>query len=323
MQADPALTDSSVEIHFVDVGQGDSTIIIDRSEMIAFVIDCPAGAQHVVETRLRNLGAPNVHGVMITHWDLDHYGGALELAAATRCKELYFNRETMMAFPTDRTLRRAALRRTLEEPYRSMQRRYSAEGAKGRMGNFDWVILAPSDLQLTEAVVELDRNLASIVLRGTAHGVGVIVSGDADGRVWQRLLDDEADLSSDILRWPHHGSPLRGKAGVRPKDILGAVNPEFVAISVGTSNRYNHPDFATVQAISARCRMACTEITKKCHPAVDNQAVPCGGHLSFVLLPGAVIRPEEGWTELDSVIDGWSSPMCRSPGLDDWTKGQT
>ncbi|MGH8625624.1 MAG: ComEC/Rec2 family competence protein [Gammaproteobacteria bacterium] len=307
----------AVDFHILDVGQGDCTLFIDRSKNIALIVDCPARMQAVVTRSLHDLGNPRVNGIIISHWDLDHYGGALDLAAATQCEVVYYNRETMMAFPIDRTVRRAALLRLVEEPFASSIRHVAAhQGTGGTLGNFEWKLLAPSQLHLTEAVAKFDRNLASTVLRGVAHGSSVVVGGDADGRVWQRLLDEGVDLNASVFRWPHHGSPLKGSHALTPSILLDAVNPKYVAISVGTKNRYSHPDSATIAVISSRTTMACTEVTERCHNAVGKKSDhPCGGTLSFTITSDGQIHPRRGWVGHSSVVDGWDSPMCRGQSV--------
>ncbi len=302
----------AVECHVLDVGQGDCTLFIDRSRNAALIVDCPAGRQATAVAALHDLGNPNVWGMVISHWDLDHYGGALSLAAATQCETIYYNRETMMAFPIDKTVRRAALLQLLEEPFASIQHIAAHEGVGGALGNFEWTFLAPAQLHLTEAVAKLDRNLASTVFRGTAYGLSVLIGGDADGRVWQRLFEEGVDLNAYVLRWPHHGSPLKGGTTLTPAILLDAVSPQYVAISVGTRNRYNHPDSATVAVISSRATMACTQVTERCHKAVGKKgSQPCGGTLSFTITSDGRIQPWGGWVEHSSVVDGWASPMCR------------
>lgn len=290
---------SAVEFHVLDVGQGDCTLFIDRSLNSALIVDCPAGMQATVAAALRDLGNPNVWGIVISHWDLDHYGGALDLAAATQCEVIYYNHETPMAFPIDKTVRRAALLQLLEEHFVSMRKVPAHEGTGGTLGNFEWKFLAPSHLHLTEAVAKLDRNLASTVFRGTAHGSSVIVGGDANGRVWQRLLDEGVDLNASVLRWPHHGSPLKGGTTLTPAILFDAVSPRYVAISVGTRNRYNHPDPDTVAVVSSRATMACTQVTERCHRAVGNKSgQPCGGTLSFTIMSDGRIQPWGGWANI-------------------------
>jgi beta-lactamase superfamily II metal-dependent hydrolase len=86
----------AVDFHILDVGQGDCTIFIDREQNIALIMDCPARMQAVVTKTLNDLGNPRVSGVIISHWDLDHYGGALGLVDSTQCEVIYYNRDTMM-----------------------------------------------------------------------------------------------------------------------------------------------------------------------------------------------------------------------------------
>lgn len=303
--------DESVEIHCLDVGQGDCTVVIDRRSNRAVVIDCPGRVAPSVIARVRELGNPTADTLIISHWDFDHYGGALELASALRCTTLVLNRDTMMAHPIDRTLRRAQLRRLREEPFRSMRRRPGTEGASGQVGAAVWAILAPSEIELDEAVTELDRNLSSTIVRVSAHGRSIIVAADSDTRPWKRLIECGVALESDVLRWPHHGGSLRGGAGVTAKEILDAVQPEYVVVSVGSTNSYGHPDETTLREIAGRCRVACTEVTGQCvGPSRPTEATPCGGNLGFRITQDCILTPLSGWAAHDSVVAGWSSPMC-------------
>ncbi|MGD9526849.1 MAG: ComEC/Rec2 family competence protein [Dehalococcoidia bacterium] len=300
-------------MHFLDVGQGDCTIIIDRATNAAIVIACPGRQAPTVLARLRDLGAPGVALIVITHWDFDHYGGALEVATQTRCRLLVFNRDTLMAHPVDKTIRRAQLRRLLEEPLRSMPKRSAPEGTAGQIGNVGWRTLAPSENELIEAVTEHDRNLASIVVQASAHGRTVMIASDADTRVWQRLISEGVHLEADIFRWPHHGGELRGGAPVEVEDLLDRVRPTFVPISVGTKNTYGHPDRVSVEAISARANLACTQVTSKCHrPSGLSSPTPCGGDLSFTIDAGGGLHPTGGWIGHEAVVAGWDHPMCLS-----------
>lgn len=304
----------SVDVHFIDVGQGDCTVFIDREQGVALVVDCPAQMAARVAELLKSLGVVEVAAILITHWDLDHYGGALELADTTECAALYYNRDTIMASPEDKTLRRAALLRLLEEPFRSMNHFAAHEGVTGTLGSMEWELLAPSQLHLTEAVARLDRNMASALVRATAHGSSVMVCGDADGRVWQRLIDARIDLNATVLRWPHHGSSL-GERSVAPADVLGAVDPMYVVISVGSNNPYGHPKPEVVTTIASRSIMACTEVTRQCHASLqDGEIRSCGGTLSFSISEAKGLTPGNGWARHSAVVDGWMSPMCRSIG---------
>jgi competence protein ComEC len=306
--------DVAVEFHFLDVGQGECTVILDRSSSTALVLDCPAGQAQKVTDLLQKLGEPTVDAVVITHWDLDHYGGALEVAAKTSSRSLIFNRDTMMSHPVDRTVRRAQLLKLLSEPFRAIRLRSAPEGTNGTLGALEWTTLAPSERELLEAVAQLDRNLASIVFRGSVYGRSLLISGDADGRVWRRLIEESKTVQADILRWPHHGGTFQRASGASIEQLLDAVQPTHVLVSVGTRNRYGHPNQEVIAAISCRARLACTEVTGKCHDKLAlPHATPCGGHLSFTVYPDGRLVAAGGWTDHDAVVASWNHPMCVPP----------
>jgi competence protein ComEC len=286
-------------------------LIIDRETETALLIDCPPRGVKVAIQALRDFGDPAVVGAIITHWDLDHYGGLLGVAAASDCHTLYYNRDTILSYPEDNTKRRAALLELIEEPYISMRQKSAQQGEEGQLGVFKWKLLAPSHLDLTRAVVTFERNLCSGVLRGEAHGISIVVGGDADGRVWQRIISEGEELRADILRWPHHGAEI-SRSGMTASTLLDSTRPKFIVISVGTTNQYGHPNLATVELAAQHSRMGCTQVTHRCHGLLDGRvAVPCGGTLSFRLKEDGSIETWGGWQRHDEVVDGWEKPMCR------------
>ncbi len=314
----PVTDDSGdVEVHLLDVGQGDSTLIVDRRSNSALLVDCPSKGVRVVRDVLRTLGDPDVVGSILTHWDIDHYGGLLEVSLACGSQALYYNRDTILSYPIDKTVRRAALRKIAEEPFRSRIRHKPAQqGVHGVLGNFKWELLAPSHLSLTDAVINSDRNLGSGVLRGEAYGVRVLIGGDADGRVWQRMIDEGEDLRAEVLRWPHHGASMHQSNGTSAAVLLEAVRPDFVIISVGTRNRPGHPDPEMVQIASVNARLGCTEVTSHCHGSLPGKkGIECGGTLAFSLASDGSIEARGGWQGHDEIVDGWDRPMCRQPPL--------
>lgn len=301
-----------VEVHLLDVGQGDCTLIIDRASNTALLVDCPPKGINVVREILGSVGNPEVVGAIITHWDLDHYGGMLEVTLACGCQSLYYNLESLTSYPVDKTIRRAALRQIISEPYRSMLHRPAHEGVHGALGDFEWELLAPSQLSLAEAAVNFDRNLASGILRGEAFGHRIIIGGDAHGRVWRRLIEEGIDLRADVFRWPHHGAAMRHVGGATPEELLDSVRPRFVIMSVGTRNRYGHPDRENVELAARQARVGCTEVTPKCHSSLPNRRrVGCGETMSFSLTRNNSIEAFGGWDGHDDIVNSWDRPMCR------------
>jgi competence protein ComEC len=274
------------------------------------IIDCPAGYESAIEDVLEQEGDPAVSAVILTHWDKDHYGGVLALLQSTGAKQFFYNHDTVLAWPVDGTLRRAALNALMEPEFANIDLRAAARGVVGTLGvGVDWRLLAPYQRHVTEALTKNDRNLASGIIEVVIGQVRLILGGDADGRVWQQLLDDNHSLKCEVLKWPHHGA-LNPRGGLNEVDLMAATNPQYVVFSVGSHNRYGHPQAQAIAAARS-ARLACTEVTPRCHSALQGSSTACGGTLTFWISDGT-LQEQGGWRVLDQRVQGWAHPLCRT-----------
>lgn len=110
-------------------------------------------------------------------------------------------------------------------------------------------------------------NNLSAVLRVTGGKTSALLTGDLEAPGWAVLADaNNENLRADVLKWPHHGAWLDGRAGADA--LLEQVSPRYVVISVGTSgSQYSHPNDVVFEAIQHRfppTRLMCTQATIKC-----------------------------------------------------------
>jgi len=143
----PVPDGGAVDVYFLDVGQGDCTLIVDGDTHSAILIDCPAGRERIVEQHLRALGIDTLHAAILTHWDLDHYGGFLSVVGSVGCKELYYNRDSMMIIDDSPNMRRSALLEILESPFDQFEHRAADDRITGSMGRVEWQLLSPDHLR--------------------------------------------------------------------------------------------------------------------------------------------------------------------------------
>lgn len=87
-----------------------------------------------------------------------------------------------------------------------------------------------------------DINGSSIVELVTYRNFKALFTGDAQAAMLEKI--DLMTKRLNLLEVPHHGS----KTGLS-SEILSILNPEIAAISVGTNNRYGHPNPFTLDLL--------------------------------------------------------------------------
>lgn len=223
---------------FLDVGQGDATVIETPSGHWLVVDAGPAGdgrdaGRRVVAPFLARRGVRRLEALILSHAHLDHYGG--------------------MGALLDRfeVLRYLEPGEAVDDPgYRTLLDQVAASGAawspirRGdtlRVDGVEIVVLHP---HTTWNEWGLDLNEDSDVLLVRYGAFEALLAGDAG-------LPAEADLSGkvgdvEVLKVGHHGS-----AGASGDAWLRELRPEVAVISVGRGNRYRHPSAAALRRLVA------------------------------------------------------------------------
>jgi competence protein ComEC len=239
-------TQHDYEVIFVDVGQGDATIIQKISNKHSVLVD--AGIPNPVLSVLKQNA--ELEAIFITHWDKDHIDGmpaVINWLSNQNQKEVevFVNRQ----FPSSNISKR--LSKTLDEALgngtiiHSMVYKEFPKQVKLIGGTF--FILWP--LHKTGLLYPDDRNLDSVILRFEVRKFSLLLGGDAKGDVWPQL--DQTALKADIFRYPHHGGKLyRNKDDWSADELISKVNPDWVVVSVGKNNPHGHPSEEFRQAKS-------------------------------------------------------------------------
>ncbi|RJQ34063.1 MBL fold metallo-hydrolase [Candidatus Parcubacteria bacterium] len=216
-------------LYVLDVGQGDSQLVILEGEgggpPVKILID--GGKDRMVLTALDEaLGSSNnkyLDIVIMTHTDLDHMGGLVEVA--TRYDIGLFISNGREA-GSDAYI---ALQDVLAE--RDIPSEVLIEGDVVRYGGNTLSILSPDRVLL----VNKEVNEASIVLMLKSEDANVLFTGDIGFPAENMLLKKYRDLSADILKVGHHGSKNSSS-----ENFIAAVRPLVSTIGVG-KNSYGHP----------------------------------------------------------------------------------
>jgi len=229
-----------LRVSFVDVGQGDATLIDFPNGQLALV-DTGQGGRHPAARELRGLLAARrrsrIDLLVITHGHPDHYGGLPQLVGEIEIGELWLNGQLLT-----------------EEEDGAMARLVSSAMAQGtrvrfapelcdrnpRFGGADLEVLWPCPRY--DAALGLNDN--SIAIRLGFGRRSFLLTGDLE-RESERLLVAAGRIqAADVLKVAHHGS----RTSTSPP-FLAAARPSLAVISSGAGNRYGHPSPDVVERL--------------------------------------------------------------------------
>jgi competence protein ComEC len=224
-------------IETLDVGNGLALVVRTATHAIAYDAgpawsDESDSGNRIVVPFLRGEGIPKLDGVVISHADDDHSGGAASIARSRDPPWL---------------LTSVASASPLHEAFERSIR--CEAGQRWSWDGVDFVVVHPH-ADAYEAGVKRARgaskprkeNDRSCVLRVATAGAAALLTGDAEARSEAEMLArDTALLRANVLVIPHHGS----KTSSTPA-FIDAVHPEVGILSVGHRNRFHHPAPAVV-----------------------------------------------------------------------------
>ena len=216
---DTLLPEDSLSVHFIDVGQGDSILLLDSGE--AMLIDSGIqSAGKTVADYIRSLGISKLDYVVATHNHSDHTGGLLTVIK-TFDVDHYFITESEETKASQKALEAAKEQGcVIENP---------SPGKRIQLGESIVTVVGPLE-NYKEA------NNDSIVLK-VSHGENTfLLTGDMERTAERDLVESGIDLEADVLKVGHHGSATSSSY-----IFLRAVNPEYSIISCGQDNDYGHP----------------------------------------------------------------------------------
>jgi len=233
-------TERLLRVTFLDVGQGDATLVELPDGPRLLVDGGPGGArrfdvgEHVLAPFLWNRPLARLDAVALSHWDIDHSGGLAAVLRHFRVDEFWESGRPGTGAPE--TV--AALERS------RAPRRVLGAGQRLWLGRSPVTVLGPATGPVPTG------NDQSLVLRLDWRGVSLLLTGDLGTHGEAALLDRGEPLRALVLKVAHHGS--RTSSGT---PFLDAVRPVLAVVSVGVRNPFRHPSpeaLARLDAVGAR-----------------------------------------------------------------------
>ena len=229
---DTDLQDYPFEVVFLDVGQGDCTMIRCGDHYMLIDAGTMDYASKVREL-LNSYGVRHLDAIIATHDHADHIGGMSgAIRAMITTDHLYCSMERSDEEAFDSFVYKAALE--------GLKIEVPAVGDTFTLGEAEVVFMGPSDALQDDP----NSNNRSLVIKVTYKETSVLITGDAEVEELDELVRSGQDLSADILKVGHHGSS-NGITEV----FFGLVHPKYAVISCGKDNDYGHPHRKTLSVL--------------------------------------------------------------------------
>jgi len=238
--APTALPEGTLRLIIFDVGQGLAVAAQTRNHALLydtgpdFNSDANSGNRILIPA-LQGMGITQLDGLMLTHNDSDHTGGA---------------RSILQTLPT------AWLSSSLAADHELLPLANRHQPCiAGQHWNWDGVtfeILHPQPADYS--AIKISDNNLSCVLKISTGQHSILLSADIERAAEQKLLAQSAQkLSSTLLVVPHHGSKTSSTEA-----FVAAVHPQYAVITAGYRNRFGHPKAEVVE----RYKMGGSEILR-------------------------------------------------------------
>lgn len=233
----PAGTGGRLQIHFLDVGQGDCILVrfpggknmlVDAGGWTGDEEEKRLPGDLVVVPYLHHLGINKLDALVISHPHDDHAGGVPAVVEKIKVQAVVVAGEKGYG--------------GLINHFENKRIPVFVAGAGQVLRldkEVDVLVLWPDKSSLSK--YGEGENDTSLVLRLEYQDFSCLLTGDIEQQAQRELLAGGAELEADVLKVPHHGSRF-----FEPR-FFASVKPVLAVIQVGDNNRFGHPAGETVE----------------------------------------------------------------------------
>lgn len=217
-------TDGSIAVHFLDVGQGDATLILTPDGEAMLIDTGVSEYKDELVSYIQACDITTLSYLVLTHPHADHIGGAVAVLDAFTVKEVVMPDATTTTVTFEKVLNaidKEGCKMTVPEPEDTLS-----------LGTCRLTVLGPVK------DYPKDLNAMSLVLRLDYGSTSFLFTGDAESQSEEDMLNrfSSSVFKADVLKLGHHGSATSSSS-----DFIDAVSPSYAVASCGKDNEYGHP----------------------------------------------------------------------------------
>lgn len=211
---------SDLEVHFIDVGQGDSVLLVcDGASMLIDAGENSCGTK--VADYVKYNGIDKLDFVVATHPDSDHIGGIDTVLKEIPCDTV------IMTDDSKDTMTYEEVEDIIDKKNISVERPVPKQTYE--LGCATVMIIGP-----IEEREDFNNNSVALLVK---HGEEkFLFAGDAENEQLQDIAGLDVEIDADVYKVAHHGSSTSVN-----DEFLNKVSPDFAVISCGEGNEYGHP----------------------------------------------------------------------------------
>ncbi len=220
---------SNLQVHFIDVGQADCTLLIDQAQTMLIDAGNNADGRLVVEY-LKAMDIKHIDYLVGTHPHEDHIGGLDDVIKAFSIGSIIMPAKTHTTASFEHVLD------AIQE--KNLKITIPNVGDVYTIGLSKLTVLAPVRTDY------FSINNHSIVLMLERSNKRILFTADAESISEWHMIGDGADLATDVLKVAHHGSDTSTNS-----TFIQAASPSLSIIHVGKNNPYGHPSASVISRI--------------------------------------------------------------------------
>jgi competence protein ComEC len=235
-------TGADLAVYYLDVGQGDSELIVAGNT--AMLIDAgEAEYGESVVSYIKKLGITKLDYIIATHPHSDHIGGLPAVIESFDVGKIIAPKLPDSQTPTSKVYEKfldAVSDKGLKITAAKAGDIYSLGGNKNNE-TCAFTVLSPG-----AKTDYSDLNNYSVVIKLVYGKSKWLFTGDAEKQAETKMLESKFDLSADVLKVGHHGGSTS-----TTDEFLDSIKPQAAVIEVGAGNSYGHPSEAVLERLSA------------------------------------------------------------------------